>query len=572
MKLGTKLLLPPIITALVALTGGAINGALMQREASSNAEVFTAALDQLRTVTSVQEQMGQMHSGVYRTLTLIASMDEPAVKAVRTSLPKQVQDISRVAQDISDLHDDQALRDNAQQVAKDLAAYAKQADQAIDLAQVDPNTGVAAMQGADASFKAASQAMSKLIDSIEAAGQHTQEASASRGQRNSLGLGLLSLLLTAVAVLVCAALLRRVIQALREASALAEAVADGDLSQQAGENQRSDEIGQLQRSLMRMVQRLHDSLQTVRHAASSIATTSSEIATGNQDLSNRTEQTAGRLQQTASSMLQLTGSVGQSAEAAAQANQLASSAAEVAQRGGAAVAEVVTTMDQIQAASRKIGDIIGVIDGIAFQTNILALNAAVEAARAGEQGRGFAVVAGEVRSLAGRSAEAAREIKALIGASVDRVENGSRLVQDAGTTMNEIVESSRRVSNIIAEITASTVEQRDGIGQINGAVAELDQMTQQNAALVEESAGASDTMKQQALRLAQVVSTFQLSATSHAEAPPAAPKPKAAASTAAPTESARPASKPVPAKPRASVVAQAAAPATAGGDTDWTSF
>ncbi|HSI47667.1 MAG TPA: methyl-accepting chemotaxis protein [Ideonella sp.] len=579
MKLGTKLLLPPIVTALVALTGGAINGALMQREAGSNAEVFTAALDQLRTITSVQEQMGQMHSGVYRTLTLIASLDEPAVKAVRADLPKQVQDISRVAQDISGLHDDdQALRDNAQQVAKDLAAYAKQADQAIDLAQVDPNTGVAAMQGADASFKAASQAMSRLIDSIEAAGQHVQEASASRGQRNSLGLGLLSLLLTAVAVLVCAALLRRVIQALREASALAEAVADGDLSQQAGDNQRSDEIGQLQRSLTRMVQRLHDSLQTVRHAASSIATTSSEIATGNQDLSNRTEQTAGRLQQTASSMLQLTGSVGQSAEAAAQANQLASSAAEVAQRGGAAVAEVVTTMDQIQAASRKIGDIIGVIDGIAFQTNILALNAAVEAARAGEQGRGFAVVAGEVRSLAGRSAEAAREIKALIGASVDRVENGSRLVQDAGTTMNEIVESSRRVSNIIAEITASTVEQRDGIGQINGAVAELDQMTQQNAALVEESAAASDTMKQQALRLAQVVSTFQLGTAgntgstggqSNTAPPPATPVPKAAASPAPAKATVTTSRKPTQlAAPRA----VAPAPTSAGGDTDWTSF
>jgi methyl-accepting chemotaxis protein len=248
----------------------------------------------------------------------------------------------------------------------------------------------------------------------------------------------------------------------------------------------------------------------VRHSADSIQTASAEIASGNADLSTRTEQTASNLQQTASSMSQLTGAVRQSADAAGTANQLATSAAEVAQRGGAVVGQVVSTMGEINDSSRKISDIIGTIDGIAFQTNILALNAAVEAARAGEQGRGFAVVAGEVRSLAQRSASAAREIKALIGNSVERVEAGTRLVQDAGSTMNEIVASVQRVADIIAEIGAGAGEQSQGISTINTAVNQLDQMTQQNAALVEESAAAAESLKDQAQRLSEVVATFRL--------------------------------------------------------------
>ncbi len=297
------------------------------------------------------------------------------------------------------------------------------------------------------------------------------------------------------------------------------AVAQGDLTR-AFHNDRNDEIGTLVNGVESMRQRYVQALSQVRISVDSIGTASAEIANGNQDLSVRTEQTASNLQRAASSLEQLTGTVRQSADAAQQANHLASSAAEVAARGGTVVGEVVTTMNEINHSSKKIADIISVIDGIAFQTNILALNAAVEAARAGEQGRGFAVVASEVRSLAQRSAEAAREIKSLIGASVEKVESGAMLVQTAGVTMGEIVESVQRVSSIIGEITAAAAEQSDGIGQVNSAVNELDQMTQQNAALVEQSAAAAESLRDQAERLAEAVSVFKLTTASETKHAP----------------------------------------------------
>jgi len=269
-------------------------------------------------------------------------------------------------------------------------------------------------------------------------------------------------------------------------------------------------VGDLPRAMGAMARQLNLSLATVRESSESIRLASAEIATGNQDLSLRTEQTASNLQRASSSTEQLNTTVRHSAESARQAFQLAANASSVAARGGTVVGQVVSTMEEINVSARKIADIIGVIDGIAFQTNILALNAAVEAARAGEQGRGFAVVASEVRSLAGRSAEAAKEIKTLIGASVEKVDSGSRLVADAGQTMTEIVGSVQRVSDMIGEISAASNVQSEGIGNVNTAVMELDQMTQQNAALVEQSAAAADSLREQALRLAQVVSAFRL--------------------------------------------------------------
>ena len=302
---------------------------------------------------------------------------------------------------------------------------------------------------------------------------------------------------------------RSIVAPIQQAQRIAQEIAQGNLGNPIVV-QGSDEAAQLMHALQEMQSALQRLVAQVRGTANSIQTASAEIASGNQDLSSRTEQTASNLQQTASSMEQLTGTVKQSAESASQANQLASSAAAVAERGGTVVSQVVSTMNEINASSKKIADIIGVIDGIAFQTNILALNAAVEAARAGEQGRGFAVVAGEVRSLAQRSAEAAKEIKSLIGSSVDRVEAGSKLVADAGKTMSEIVGSVKRVSDIIGEITAAANEQSQGIGQVNTAVTQLDQMTQQNAALVEQSAAAAESLKDQASSLQNMLGGFRL--------------------------------------------------------------
>ncbi|GAD21192.1 methyl-accepting chemotaxis protein [Acidovorax sp. MR-S7] len=337
------------------------------------------------------------------------------------------------------------------------------------------------------------------------------DAEAMAGQRHITwavwGLMALAVALLGVGLLVM--LRRGVSQPLTELTQAITLVAHGDLTQ-SFRTTRRDEIGALVQEVEGMRQRYVQMLQQVRTAVDSIDTASAEIASGNQDLSARTEATASSLAQTAQSMDQFTATVRQSADAARQANQLAASAAEVAARGGQVVGEVVTTMGDINQSSRKIADIIGVIDGIAFQTNILALNAAVEAARAGEQGRGFAVVAGEVRSLAGRSAEAAREIKQLIQASVQKVESGARLVQDAGSTMGEIVGSVQRVGDIIGEITVAADEQAGSIGQVNQAVGQLDQMTQQNAALVEQSAAAAHSLREQASRLAGAVQVFKL--------------------------------------------------------------
>jgi len=324
--------------------------------------------------------------------------------------------------------------------------------------------------------------------------------------RVSFGVGLAVSLLVFVFVHRLSNSLKR---RLGQAEDALQAIAAGDLRRNIDAGPQ-DEIGRLIQAVARTRDSLAGAMGKVRQSSESVMTASAEIATGNQDLSARTESTASNLQRTAHSMAQLTEAVGHSTASARQASQLANSAADVAQRGGQVVAQVVLTMQEIQDSSRQIADIIGVIDGIAFQTNILALNAAVEAARAGEQGRGFAVVAGEVRTLAQRSASAAREIKALIGTSVDRVDSGSRLVKDAGSTMSDIVASVQRVTDIIAEISASSQEQSTNIEQIHGAVAQLDQVTQQNAALVEQSAAAAESLRDQAVRLSDVLDGFQL--------------------------------------------------------------
>ncbi len=342
------------------------------------------------------------------------------------------------------------------------------------------------------------QALNESADPIKQANERARNA--------LLILGGLSLALGVA----CALFITRSITApLALALAAAKRVSHGNLTSHARSETR-DEAGHVLNSLSDMQVALTGVIRNIRQSADSISTASAEIASGNQDLSMRTEQTASSLQQTAASLEQLTSAVQQSAHAAHTASDLATAAASAAARGGEVVAHVVSTMDEINASSRKISDIIGVIDGIAFQTNILALNAAVEAARAGEQGRGFAVVATEVRSLAGRSAEAAREIKTLINLSVNKVDNGAHLVREAGSTMAHIVESVQRVTDVIGDIATSAREQSVGIAQVNTAINQLDQMTQQNAALVEQSAAAAQALSDQATHLLTTVSTFRL--------------------------------------------------------------
>jgi len=378
----------------------------------------------------------------------------------------------------------------------------------------DPAAGVGLSEARDKANATLGQVQTVVAKLDAAFEEQSKAASAhfdSRVRMTLTAFAVLAVLSILIVVPTTLANMQSICGPLKEARAFADQVAAGNLTQQVRVDGR-DEVAELQRSLLEMKSSLSGLVGSIRHATDSINTASVEIATGNQDLSSRTEQTAGALQQTASSMEQLTGGVRRTAESAGTANQLVSAAAQAAQRGGDVVSQVVANMNDISDSSRKIAEIIGTIDGIAFQTNILALNAAVEAARAGEQGRGFAVVAGEVRNLAQRSANAAREIKSLIGASVEKVESGSRLVQDAGATMSEIVHGVQRVTDIIGEITAAAVGQSNELGQVNQAVSQLDQMTQQNAALVEQSAAAAESMRDQAGRLAQAVEVFRIEA------------------------------------------------------------
>ena len=379
----------------------------------------------------------------------------------------------------------------------------------IERAQIDGAGGGAYADRLKTHMEATDQLFSRLATSAREQMQEARQGVDALAATMSGLIGVALVLALAVLIPLTYLSVRSITRSLAQARDLAERIAGGDLSRDT-QALNHDEVGQLVTAMGRMQQSLRGLVRQVQDAAGNISTASSEIATGNHDLSQRTEQTAANLEEAASSMEMLTSTVQQSAQASRQASDFASSAAEVAARGGAVVSQVVSTMDQITTSSRKIADITGVIDSIAFQTNILALNAAVEAARAGEQGRGFAVVASEVRSLAQRSAGAAKEIKELIGSSVERVEDGSRFVSQAGQTMTEIVGSVRRVSGIIHEITASAAEQSDNIGHISQSVTQLDQKTQQNAALVEQSTAASESLREQALQLTRAVSQFKL--------------------------------------------------------------
>jgi methyl-accepting chemotaxis protein len=531
MKLGMKLLAAPLLTAFAMLSCGQIDAVLSARNAAAERVAEQAQLHDLKTVSDLKDQLSLAHAGVYRALTLVASLDDKKILAVRAELGQQLERIKRSFADVAVSYpQDLVLRTTVSQIGEIVDTYGKQADAAIDLSSVDPNTGVAAMQSADVTFSDLARQAQAVVAHIDQASDAQAQASALRSTHQNLVFAAIALLVAAAAVGVSRLLQRQLVADLADAGRIARRVASGQLHAVPG-SVRQDEVGDVLRALSNMTVELNAALRSVRDSSASVHTASVEIARGNYDLSSRTEETASSLEQTAASIQDFGDSIMQTAESARQAREFAMTSASVARRGGEVVAQVVSTMDDIRANSRTIGDIVATIDSIAFQTNLLALNAAVEAARAGEQGRGFAVVASEVRNLAQRSADAARQIRTMIVASVDRVESGARLVADAGSTMTDIVVSVQHVSEIIAKISEAAAEQTRGIGQINGAVGSLEQMTQQNAALVEESAAAADMLKDQATRLDAIVQHFSLA---DADQPGAEVGPDLAAAACAP--------------------------------------
>ncbi len=542
------------LTTLIAFAG--VRSARLQAES----ELTLRGLNE--RVKAASTWAGLTEANAARTVAMILTFDPGIEERLARDIKATTERISGVQQSIEAMAldaEEKAQMARIAELRKAMIALRNQAQQAKSAGDSEVAARLVNDQYSPA-VAAYVAGLRELVELEERAEQrYTQEVAAARSLTIQITAGAVAILLVGL-LLGAAVLIRSIREPLREANALASRIAEGDLSARI-DTSRGDEFGQLMRSLARMNEALARMVQQVRQSTDSIATASAEIATGNQDLSVRTEQTSGNLQSTASAMEELTSTVQHSADNARQASQLAASASSVAQKGGAVVQEVVSTMGEINASSKKIADIIGVIDGIAFQTNILALNAAVEAARAGEQGRGFAVVAGEVRSLAGRSAEAAREIKALIGTSVQKVDSGARLVGQAGDTMNEIVQSVRRVADVIGEITAAAGEQSTGIAQVNTSIANLDQMTQQNAALVEQSAAAAQSLREQADQLARAVAVFKLSGHgAPAPLPPPAvpmgrPRPPALAT---PAPAARPARTAL-AAPRPAATAPAAA-------------
>jgi methyl-accepting chemotaxis protein len=518
MKVWHKIVVAPGTAIVFLVVFGIVSYTMVTRQHAALGELYNSRFENYQRVAHASQAVSEVHSNVYRLFTWMGNLKEGQVKKITDEQKTRIDDVGKdVAAFAAAPQLDERERTIAEHIIKKLAKYKSDVDTAIDLSAVDASTGMSMMQAADSGFQAMLKEFNQLVQIEKELAQASYEGA--RDAYRQLVIALLAIL--AAALVISAAITffmsRAIVRPLRKAIAAAGRISGGDLSQEITAGS-SDETGELLKALQGMSESLRKIVVEVRSGSDTIATASKQIAAGNADLSQRTEEQASSLEQTAASMEELTSTVKQNAQNAKHANQLAVAASAVAVEGGTVVGEVVRTMSSINGSSKKIADIIGVIDGIAFQTNILALNAAVEAARAGEQGRGFAVVATEVRTLAQRSAAAAKEIRQLIADSVGQVDNGTRLVDQAGRTMDEIVASVKRVTDIMAEISSASHEQTSGIEQVNRAVMQMDQMTQQNAALVEEAAAAAESMQQQAGQLSETVAVFNVSAAAQPQA------------------------------------------------------
>jgi methyl-accepting chemotaxis protein len=570
MRIWHKILIAPLLAIAFLLGFGAISYGVVSQQNKALDDLAKKRLEGVSIAMDAQNDLSEVHSNVYRLFTWIANMsDEKVKKAIVDHRAKVDSVTANLTKFRAQPHITEAERADIDAVLPLIAKYRKLSEDSIDLSSGDVSTGAMMMQAADAQYLSVSKKLDEVVGLQKKLAQDDYEA-ASSAARAAVVL-LVTILLVAAAASLAAALLmsRAIVRPLHVAIRGAQRIASGDLTTDI-KVRGKDETGDLLRALSEMGQNLRQLVGEVAGGAHMVADTSAQIAQGNQDLSQRTEEQASTLEETASSMEELTSTVSLNAQNARQASQLAMGASDVARKGGQVVGQVVSTMAGISESSRKIGDIIGVIDGIAFQTNILALNAAVEAARAGEQGRGFAVVAAEVRNLAQRSAAAAKEIKSLIGESVDKVDAGAKLVDAAGNTMQEIVSSVKKVSDLIAEIAAASEEQDAGIQQVNTAVTQMDQVVQQNASLVEEAAAATESMKTQASALLQMVSRFNLG-DQHATAAPSRPVAPAQPAPELPRSQSIPL-RPAARLPSAPQEALSAAPVPKAANGEWQEF
>jgi methyl-accepting chemotaxis protein len=518
LRIGPKLLLAPglVLVLLVATAGGAYYGMVRQNASLENLVQVRAA--RLKAAADISGDAKYAHANAYQLLAWIngsfaqARLDAlmAQVRARHGAIERQLAQLAAVA--------DGEERKIVGRSMQSLAAYRKAVADTMEIAQLDQSIATNSMATAEKQFVLLNEQLAQL-SALEQRLSENAHAEA-KAEFHTLGvtMAVVVLLSIALSLLVTMAVRAAMLRDVRAIAGVVGALAEGRLAGSGSQHGR-DEIADTARMLDRTIAQLRQTLHTILDAVRSIDTASHEIASGNLDLSTRTELQAGSLEQTASAMASLTLAVKDNAANAQQACQLAASASALAQRGGAAVGDAVATMDAIRASSRQIVDIISVIDSISFQTNILALNAAVEAARAGEQGRGFAVVAAEVRTLAQRSAAAAKEIKALIATSVATIDSGSVSVQQAGASMGDIVASVQQVNDIIARISAASAEQAQGIAEVNQAVGQMDDMTQQNAALVEQAAAAAASLQDQAVNLSQAVSVFKLEEGTAGQAP-----------------------------------------------------